>query len=79
MEFQTHNCDECGEQFQVACFSELQEKLKKHKCHKVNKKVERTAELQQAQSDRFVHDVATDRIHQHNFDQLVQQGMIVDG
>jgi len=77
MDFQTHNCDICGEQIQVACFSELQEKLKKHKCVKVNKRVERTKQLRQAKVDQFVKDVTVDRIHQHRFEQLVSTGMIV--
>lgn len=64
-------------EFDVSCFSELQDKLKKHKCVKVSKRVERTRQLQQDQIDRFVADVAVDRIHQHKFDQLVQQGTFV--
>lgn len=63
--------------FEVSCESELQDKLRKHKCVRVNKRVERTAQLQQAQVDQFVEDVATDRIHQHKFNKLVEQGMIV--
>lgn len=76
-EFQTHSCDVCGEQFRVACFSELQEKFKAHKCSKVNKRVERTEELKQAKVDQFVHDVTIDRIQQHNFDKLVHKGIVV--
>lgn len=78
MNLARYNCDVCGMEFEAACLNELQEKLKKHKCHRVNKRVERTAEVKQARVDQFVEDVATDRIHQHNFDQLVQQGMIVN-
>jgi len=63
--------------FEVSCFSELQAKLKNHKCIKVNKRVERTAQFQQAKVDQFVEDVAIDRIHQHRFDQLVKQGTFV--
>lgn len=73
-----YNCEFCGMEFQVSCSSELQDKLKQHKCHKVNKRVERTAEVKQAQVDQFVEDVTADRIHQHKFDKLVQQGMIVN-
>ena len=78
MELQKHSCDTCGKRFQVACLSELQEKLKKHKCVKTNKIVERTAQLQQAHVDRFIEDVTVDRINQHRFDQLVNSGMIVN-
>jgi len=77
MELQKHSCDVCGKQFQVACLSELLEKLKKHKCVKVNKRVKRTAQLQQAHVDHFIEDVTVDRINQHRFDQLVNSGMIV--
>jgi transcription elongation factor Elf1 len=83
IDFITHNCPACGEQFVVACESQLQEKLKAHLEHCIpkgcrSKKRERTEQLQQQRIDLFVHDVATDRIHQHNFDQLVNQGMIVN-
>lgn len=77
MQLQTHRCDQCGAKLQAACLSELQEKLKKHSCQKINKKVERTLQLQQAQIDQLVNDVAVDRIYQHKFDQLVKQGMFV--
>jgi len=79
MDFQVHSCDVYGERFQVVCFSELQEKLRKHKCPNVNKRVERTKQLQQAKVDQFVNSVAVDRIHQHKFDQLVNTGVIVRG
>jgi len=78
MELQTHSCDICGERFQAACLKELQEKLRKHKCVKTNKRAERTAQLKQARVDQFVRDVAIDRIHQHKFDELIQQGMVVN-
>lgn len=77
METQIYNCDKCGMKFQAACFSELQEKLRKHKCSSVNKRVERTKQLQQAKVDQFVNDTTVNRIEEHNFDQLVKQGMIV--
>jgi len=79
MQTQTRNCNVCGMKFEVTCFSELQEKLKKHKCVKVNKRAKRTAEVQQAQTNQFVQDVATDRIHQHRFDKLVKRGVLVRG
>lgn len=72
-----YNCKYCGEEFRVACLSELKEKRKKHVCAKVNKRVERTMQLQQAQTGQFVRDVVADRIHQYNFDQLVSTGVIV--
>ena len=67
----------CGMEFEVSCSSELQEKLKKHKCATVNKRVERTAKVQQTRIDQFIEDTAVDRIHQYNFDQLVRQGIFV--
>lgn len=78
MEFQEHKCDVCGEQFQVACFSELQEKFRNHRCRKVNKRVERTNQLQQKRIAFNIRGITTDRIQQHNFDKLVQQGMLVN-
>lgn len=73
----THSCEICRMEFQVSCFSELQDKLRKHKCIKVNKRVERTAQLQQNQIDQFVEDTVVDRIHQYKFDQLVRRGIFV--
>jgi len=72
-----YSCESCGEKFEAACLNELQEKKAKHKCVKANKRVERTAKVQQAHADQFVEDVVVDRIHQHKFDQLVEQGVIV--
>lgn len=77
IKFQTHSCQVCGEEFKVACASELENKMKKHKCVRLNKRRERTALLQQRLVNNFVSDVAVDRIHEHNFNQLVKQGMIV--
>lgn len=77
MNFQVHSCDICGERFRVTCFSELEEKLRKHKCPNVNKRVERTKQLQQAKIDQFVSDTTVNRIEEHNFDQLIEQGIIV--
>jgi len=45
IDFQTHRCDVCGEQFNVACLSQLQEKLKTHRCIKKNKRVEQLGSL----------------------------------
>jgi len=77
MEFEVYDCPECGMEFRVACESELQDKLKKHKCQLITGKVYRTRQLQQHEVDNFIEDVAVDRIHQHNFDKLIVQGMIV--
>ena len=81
--FETHSCDACGEQFIVACESQLQEKLKKHKssCHgkRSNKKRERTQQLCKDRIALFVHDTTVNRIEEHNFDELVKQGVLVNG
>ena len=77
MEFQIHKCVECGAEFEVVCEAELLKKLREHKCTRVAGKVARTQQLEQSQLDRFVHDVVADRIHQHNFNRLIKQGMIV--
>lgn len=80
--FETHSCDACGEQFLVACLSELQEKLKNHKrCCKgriIHKGRERSKQFQQDRIALFVHDTTINRIEQHNFDTLVKRGMLVD-
>ena len=77
MEFRAYNC-ECGMKFQAACHLELQEKLRSHKCPKpINKRIERTKQLQQTKVDQFVNDTTVNRIEEHNFDQLVREGMIV--
>ena len=82
IDFETHSCDACGEQFIVVCEKQLQEKLKKHKssCHgkRSNKKRERSQQLRKDRIALFVHDIAVDRLNQHNFDKLVSQGMIVN-
>ena len=78
MEFQRYSCNRCGEEFVAACLSELQRKRAKHVCVKLpNKRVERTAELKQNRIDLFVHDTTVNRIEEHNFDQLVEQGVLV--
>ena len=77
MNLARYNCRYCGEEFKVACLSELQEKKAKHKCPNVNKRVERTKQLQQAKVDQFVNDTTVNRIEERNFDQLVNTGMIV--
>jgi len=64
-------------EFEVACQSELDKKLREHKCQLITGKVERTVQLQQSLMDCFVHDTAVNRIEEHNFDELIKQGMIV--
>lgn len=64
-------------EFEAACLKELQRKKASHRCVKVNRQVERTEQLRQDQIDQFVNDVAIDRIHQHRFNQLVRQGILV--
>lgn len=75
IDFQTHKCRVCGEQFQVACESELQDKLKNHKCP-TGKRL-RSKQHRRQQIALFVHDTAVNNIEQHNFDKLVRQGLIV--
>lgn len=81
--FETHSCHVCGEQFIVACDTQLQEKLKSHNCRgrpkQLNKKRERTKQLQQDRIALYVHDITVNRIEQHNFDNLVKQGVLVNG
>lgn len=83
IELQTHSCDVCGEQFSVACESQLQEKLKKHKssCRvkRTNKKRERTKQLQQDRIALYVHDIAVNRIEEHGFNELIKKGVVVHG
>jgi len=78
IEFQTHKCGVCGEQFNVACLSQLQEKLKTHKCIKKNKRVERTRQLRRDGIALYVRDTVTNNIEEHNFNKLVNQGMLVN-
>ena len=81
--FESHSCDACGEQFNVACDSQLQEMLKNHKrsckAKRTNKKRERTQQLQQRRIALYVHDVTIARIQQYNFDKLVRQGVFING
>jgi len=77
MELERHSCPDCDIEFEVACESELQEKLRKHKCQLITGKVFRTQQLQQQEIGNFIEDVAIDRIHQHKLDKLVAQGIIV--
>lgn len=82
-DYQTKSCDACGEQFIVACLSELQEKLKTHKrsciAKRNNKKRERTQQLQEQGIALFVHDTVVNRIEEHRFNQLVNKGVLVNG
>lgn len=75
LNLKTYTC-ECGMEIEVACLSELEDKIKKHKCRKVNKKVARTKELQQQQIDHFVQDTVVNGIEQNIFNKLVRQGVI---
>ena len=61
----------------MACQSELDEKVRKHKCRKSNRRAARTEELRQSNIKRNVHDTVVNRIEQHNFDRLVRQGIFV--
>ena len=83
IDFETHNCDACGEQFIVACDTQLQEKLKAHRAtclaKRPNRKRERTKQLQQDGIALFVHDITVNRIEEHNFDKLIKQGVLVNG
>jgi len=82
IDFETHSCDACGEQFVVACLSELQVKLKNHKSSctvkRTNRKRERTQQLQQKGIALFVHDTAVNRIEEHNFNKLIKQGVLIN-
>lgn len=76
MRIETYTC-ECGMEFEAACLSELEGKLNNHKCAKINKRVARTQALKQRQEALFIDDLVTNRIEEHNFDKLIQQGVIV--
>lgn len=82
IKFETHSCDVCKEQFNVACESQLQEKLKSHNCRgrpkKCNKKRERTQQLQHDRIALYMHDTTVNRIEEHNLDKLVNSGMLVN-
>ena len=81
-EFETHSCDACGEQFIVACESELREKLQNHKdsctAKRTHKKRERSKQFQQQRIALFVHDTTVNRIEEHNLDNLVKSGMLIN-
>ena len=85
IDFETHSCDACGEQFIVACETQLQEKLKAHLEHCIdkiqipNKKRERSQQLQEQGIALFVHDTTINRIEAHNFDKLIKQGVLING
>jgi len=74
---ETFVCSECGEEFEATCLAEFEEKKKKHKCKPVSKRVVRTAELQQQQTEQVVNDVVVNRLEEHNFDKLIRQGVII--
>ena len=83
IDFETHSCHVCKEQFSVACESQLQQMLKSHNCRgrpvKVNKKRERTQQLHESGIALYVHDITVNRLEEHNFDKLVKQGVLVNG
>ena len=79
IDVQTHSCRACGEQFVVACLTELQQKLKTHCCKSsINKKRERSEQFRQDRIALFVHDTVVNRIEQYRFDKLIKQGMLVN-
>ena len=79
MEIETHYCTKCEEPIQAACFLELQAKLAKHVCAKMpNRRIQRTAQLEQARLDEFVNDTAVNRIEASNRQKLIQQGILVN-
>ena len=73
LKLDTYVCDDCGAEFQAACFAEFKEKEKKHKCKTANKRVVRTMELEKQLVAEYVVNV----IEQHEFDKLVRQGVVV--
>ena len=77
LKLDTYVCDECGEEFEAACFAEFKEKEKKHKCKTVNRRVVRFNELEQQSVVERVKDQATNAIEQYKFDKLVRQGVVV--
>lgn len=81
IDFEIHKCPVCGEQFEVACESQLREKLKTHTCPKnkfrTNKKRERTRQLKRAQVALYVQDTVVNEIEETRFQKLIQQGVIV--
>ena len=77
MSFETYVCDDCGLEIEAACLLELQRKKRTHKCQPTSKRVLRTKAFQQQQGEQFIQDLTADRLAQHNFDRLVQQGMVV--
>ena len=79
MEIETHHCISCEEPIQAACFLELQARLAKHVCAKMpNRRIQRTAQLQQDLVDEFVNDTAVNRIEASNRQRLIQQGILVN-
>jgi len=77
LKLETYVCDDCGAEFQSACFAEFKEKEKKHKCKLVNKRVARTNERKQKQVAQGWEDSVADVIEQCNFNNLVRQGVVV--
>ena len=77
LNIETFVCSECSKEFTAACLAEFEEKKKKHKCRGINKKAYRTKEFQRKQIKQAVDDLVVNRIKEHRFDKLIQQGIIV--
>jgi len=82
MELKVYECRVCKEQFVIACLSQLQAKLKNHKCPNqvgnINKKRERSKQLEQDRIALYIHDIVVNGIEKHNFDRIIKQGIIVN-
>lgn len=74
---ETFVCSDCDAEFEASCQIEFDEKKKKHRCKPISRRVVRTYELQQQQNEQYIDDLVTDRIQEHNFNQLIKQGAIV--
>lgn len=77
LKLETYVCNDCGAEFQAACFTEFEEKERKHKCKMPNKKVLRTAELQQQLIVERTNDQVTNAIEQYKFEKLIRRGVLV--
>lgn len=79
IQIETFVCSKCGEEFEASCLAEFEEKKKKHKCKSINKRAYRTREFYRKQDEVFVNDTVVNDIEEHNFDKLIQQGVVVAG
>ncbi len=77
LKLDTYVCDDCGAEFQAACFAEFKKKERKHKCKTVNKRVARTRELEQQLVVERANDQAVNAIERHNFNNLLRQGVLI--